>query len=370
MASPRIAIVGDANKSRSPELAKKAAEALGTELARRGCRILVFSSDPSFVEYDVVRGYLASKTKKEPGAIEVRYPPNLGELFPGEKPGDELFDRKPLGREWEVSFYPSLADVDGLLLIGGGYTTKIAGLIAIGARTPLLPLAGFGGAAEDILESLRSDRHSIATEKELNLMAQQTWTDSSAARCLDALLIQANRRLALEKQAELLESERKRTQTLTTLAATGSVLFVAVLLAIAEAWHSDQLPRSFLLMLFGAPAVAGASGAAIRVVWDHWRQDAIPLALRPVGMTVALGFWASGIAGALFVLPQILSLGTLQITQASRLLPFAALIGLLAGLTLEKVFPKLIKVEVPVDTRALEPEKAQAKTAPQQRRVH
>ena len=63
-------------------------------------------------------------------------------------------------------------------------------------------------------------------------------------------------------------------------------------------------------------------------------------------------------------------LGTLQITQASRLLPFAALIGLLAGLTLEKVFPKLMKVEVPVDTRALEPEKAQAKTAPQQRRVH
>jgi hypothetical protein len=87
-------------------------------------------------------------------------------------------------------------------------------------------------------------------------------------------------------------------------------------------------------------------------------------------MAVALGFWASGVAGALFVLPQILSLGTLQITQASRLLPFAALIGLLAGLTLEKVFPKLIKVEVPVDTRALEPEKAQANTAPQQRRVH
>ena len=130
MASPRIAIVGDAHKSGSPELAKKAAEALGTELARRGCRILVFSSDPAFIEYDVVRGYLASKTKKEPGAIEVRYPPNLAGLFPGETPGDELFDRKPLGREWEVSFYPSLADVDGLLLIGGGYTTKIAGLIA------------------------------------------------------------------------------------------------------------------------------------------------------------------------------------------------------------------------------------------------
>lgn len=319
------------------------------------------------IEDDVVRGYRASQTKKEPGAIEVRYPPNLDGRFPDEKPGDPLFDRKPLGREWEVSFYPALANVDGLLLIGGGYTTKIAGLIAIGARTPLLTLAGFGGAAEEILESLRSDRHSIATEDELNLMAQGDWTDNSAARCINALLMQADRRLAQEKQAEILESERIRTRDLTILAMTGAVLFVAVLLAMAEAWHSDQLPRSFLLMLFGAPAVAGASGAAIRVVWDNWRQDALPLALRPVGMTIVLGFWASGVAGALFLLPQLLSLGTLQTNQASRLLPFAALIGLLAGLTLEKVFPKLIKVEVPMDTGALEPKKAQAKTGPRQR---
>jgi hypothetical protein len=87
-------------------------------------------------------------------------------------------------------------------------------------------------------------------------------------------------------------------------------------------------------------------------------------------MTIALGFWASGVAGALFVLPQILSLGTLQTNQALRLLPFATLIGLLAGLTLEKVFPKLIKVEVPMDTGVLEPKKAQGKTAPSQRGVH
>ena len=354
MADPRIAIVGDAHKARLPDKAKDAAEKLGAELARRGCGILVFSSDPAFVECDLVRGYLASKSKKQPGSIEVRYPPDLDGLFEGEKPGDPVFNRRPLGREWEASFYPSLADVDGLILIGGGYTTKVTGLIAMGARTPLLPLAGFGGAAQNVLESLRTDRHSIATESELDLMAQTSWTENSAARCIDALLEQAKRRSALEEKAEVLDSERKRTRVLELLALVGSALFVVVLVAIAEAWHRADLSRSFLMMLFGAPAVAGASGAAIRVVWDNWRSDSVPLVLRPTGLTIALGFWASGVAGALFVLPQIVAIGGLGFEQASRLLPFAALIGLLAGLTLDKIFPKLIKVEVPLNTEVLE----------------
>lgn len=356
MAGPRIAIVGDANKSRSSDESKKAAEDLGAELAKRGCRILVFSSDPAFVEWEVVRGYRTG-SRKEPGAIEVRYPADLAGLFPGEKPGDPMFDRKPLGREWEASFYPALAEVDGVILIGGGYTTKVTGLIAIGARTPLLPLAGLGGTAQDVLESLRTDRHSIVTEAELNLMAQQNWSNDSAARCIDALLEQVKRRSISEMEAQLLQSERKRTHALTVLAVSGLVLFVAVLAAIAEVWHTDLLSRFFLLALFATPAVAGASGAAIRVVWDHWRQDAVPLLLRPAATTMALGFWASGVAGALFLLPQIVALGSLQANQASRLFPFAAVIGLLAGLTLDRVFPKLIKVEIPLNVDVLEAKK-------------
>jgi len=107
-------------------------------------------------------------------------------------------------------------------------------------------------------------------------------------------------------------------------------------------------------MLFGSPALAGASGALIRVVYDHWRQGVKPRGLQPAIMTTVLGFWASGVAGALFVLPQVLALNGLQRQQANRLLPFAALIGLLAGLTLEKVFPRLIRVDVPIRAEAIE----------------
>jgi hypothetical protein len=356
MQPPLIAVVGDANKSLNPVVAKTAAEDLGRELARRGSRILLFSSDPTYIEDDIVRGYLGSGAKTPANAIQVRYPPSMHRLFSGEKEGDERFDRQPQGKDWEVSFYPWLSVADGIVLIGGGYTTRVAGLIAIGSKTPIVTLGGLGGAAEDVLEYLRQARHSIATEAEVNLMARPTWGSSSASHCVDALLEQTKRKQALNQQTEFLKSESKRVRGLTILATVGSLLFVAVLLAIAEAMHSDQTPRWVMWILFGAPAAAGASGAAIRGLWDHYsRQEATgaPLKLRPIGMTISLGFWASGVAGALFLLPQIVSMGQLQPSQAFRLLSFSSLVGLLAGLTLDRVFPRLIKIEVPIESASL-----------------
>jgi hypothetical protein len=364
MPNPLVAIVGDANKSRDPALAKKAAEDLGAELAQRGCRILVFSSEPNMIEYEIVHGYLGVRGRRPPKSIQVRYPPQLHRLFPGEKPDDDRFDRQPQGAEWEVSFYTRLAAADGIIVIGGGYTTKVAGLIAIGSKTPIIALAGFGGAAENVLEYLRQERHSIAAEADLNVMAQQTWGTKSAEHCIDALLEQIERRRALDQQTEILKSERKRVWGLTMLAAIGSVLFALVLLALAEALHSDQTPRWISWILFGAPAAAGASGAAIRVLWDHYSRDQVtgpPLKLRPVGMTISLGFWASGVTGALFLMPQIASLGQLQATQAFRLLPFSSMVGLLTGLTLDRVFPRLLKIEIPVQATSLQVSEATKK---------
>jgi hypothetical protein len=55
---------------------------------------------------------------------------------------------------WEVSFYRSLYDVDGIVLLGGGQSTLIAGIVATTRRTPILALKAFGGAAADVWQLL------------------------------------------------------------------------------------------------------------------------------------------------------------------------------------------------------------------------
>ncbi len=264
-------------------------------MAKRACRVLVFSTSPDCVEWEAVQGFLQTKVKKEPRSIEVRYPPELDGRFPGEKPDDPLFVRTQQAGDWETSIYPSFANVDGVVLIGGARTTKIIGLLALGSKTPLITLGGIGGAAHEIWLQLKADRNSTATDDDLNLMASQAWTENSAERFVAALLQQRQRRLQLERQGAVSESERHRRRALTALALLGCGLFLIVLLALVESLHS-RVPRWSLWILFGAPAAARASGAAIRVLWDNWQQQgAVPLELRPVAMTVALGFWASGV---------------------------------------------------------------------------
>jgi hypothetical protein len=195
-----------------------------------------------------------------------------------------------------------------------------------------------GGAAQDIWLQLKADRNSSASEDELNLMASQAWTETSAERFVAALLEQRRRKLELQRRAAMSETERHRQRTLTTLALVGCGFFAIVLVALG-ACLQIQVPGWSVWILFAAPSIAGASGAAIRVLWDNWQQGTAPLELRPVTMTVALGFWVSGAAGILFVLPQIWALGELDSSRVLKLCGFAVPIGLIAGLTLERVFP-------------------------------
>src|ERR1043166_7699756 len=353
MGQPLIAIIGGIDKTRNQQAAREAAEELGGELAKRGCRILVYGSEPDFLETYVVKGYLGSGAKIATGAIEVRYPENITGLFDGEKAGDERFIRIPLGSQWETTFYPSLGAADGMLLMGGGYTTNISGLIGAGFRMPIVALSVFGGSAGNVRDHLLQERQHPAAPDDLNLMGRP-WNSESATNCVESLLNQKKRREleAQAKQAQASEVERKR--KLALLAILGSVAFLAVLIGLAAAWPDDKVSRTFLWMLFGIPAVAGLSGALIRVVYDSTRQNEAPVEILPATSTIALGFWAGGVAGALFVAAQIVALNALDKGQATRLFPFAVLIGLLTGLTLDKVFPRLIKAEVPLQTGILD----------------
>ena len=60
-----VAIVGNTTAAPAGVDAIAAAESLGAALAKAGFRILVYSSEPKFLEAPVVKGYVAS---------QIRYP--------------------------------------------------------------------------------------------------------------------------------------------------------------------------------------------------------------------------------------------------------------------------------------------------------
>jgi hypothetical protein len=359
MAEPLIAILGSVDprreaelKLRNPPVACSAAEAIGMELAKGGCRILV--SCPStpqaeFAEALVVRGYVKTGVAHK-DSIEVHRPLRTPlPPFAEEATHAELFryDLKE-SEDWAIASFLSLARADGMVILGGGQSTLIAGLVGVGYRVPMLSLAGFGGRAEEIWALLRSSDHKLATPSELALMAQPGWTADSARRCVEALLNQQKRKR--EGIDPGLGSERKR---VITIAVVALLLFVGLLVPVAEYSRGDSLSRLLSYALFWVPALAGAVGSLVRTVLD-WAQANKRLATQvPAAISVALGAVAGGVSGLFFVLAQKIAIGKLQAEQAIILLPFVLIVGLVAGLTFDKVFPKLLSLDV-VRTDALQ----------------
>jgi hypothetical protein len=359
MAEPLIAILGSVDprreaelKLRNPSIACSAAEAIGTELAKEGCRILV--SCPStpqaeFAEALVVRGYVKAGVANK-GSIEV-HRPMRSPLPPFSEEGThpDLF-RYELeeSEDWAIAAFLRLARADGMVILGGGQSTLIAGLVGVGYRVPILSLAGFGGRAEEIWALLRSSDHKLATPEELALMAQPGWTADSARRYVEVLLSQEKRKR--EGIDPAMGSERKR---IITIAMVSLLLFIALLVPVAEYSRGESLNRLLSYALFCVPALAGAVGSLVRIVVD-WAQSNKRLATQvPAAISVALGAVAGGVSGLFFVLAQKIAIGELQAKQAVILLPFVVIVGLVAGLTLDKVFPKLLSLDV-VRTDALQ----------------
>src|ERR1700757_3519143 len=126
MPGPLIAIVGDINPNRTltpalrdPAKAKKAAEDLGTELALRGARLLVYGGP--FLETDVVRGFVGGKPAEDHSIVMWYTNDQEPQPFPEETSRPNLFERRSEnGADWEIAFYRSISRADGIILIGGG----------------------------------------------------------------------------------------------------------------------------------------------------------------------------------------------------------------------------------------------------------
>ncbi len=337
MAGLLIAIVGDTTPTRvfdpvmkDPAKAKKAAEELGTELAQRSARLLVYGGP--YLEEDVVRGFVAGKPAED-RCILMSYSKDMEPPpFAEETTNPNLFERRSeRGADWETAFYRSVTKADGVILIGGGNATKITGQVAIGTRMPILALAEFGGGAARVWETL-SAGEDLPNREELNVMARP-WTDGSASACVKALTAQHARRRWAE------------TAPRTALTVLAGLLFLSALAIVPWVWGNNALA---VWMLFLAPLLAGGAGASIRPIVDRLRgaQGVAPAVLA----TLVLGLIAGGIAGVLFVTAQLTgdpNLGVANLeAYARRSIPYAVGVGFIAGLTSDAVFGKLLGLDV------------------------
>jgi hypothetical protein len=338
MTSPLIAIVGDISSQRKldPPLvdaakAKRAAEELGKELAHQGARLLVYGGP--FLEADVVRGFVAGRPKEDHSILMWYTQANEPPPFPEETGHPKLFVRRAeKGADWEIAFYRAIARADGIILMGGGNSTKISGQVAIGSRLPIVALSEFGGGAAKVWETL-SAGEDLPIREEIDLMARR-WGDDSAPAIIKSLFRQRERR-------QIIAGAPKPAFSI-----LAGLLFLVALAIVPWVWGQNAFT---IWMLFFVPLLAGGAGAALRPMIDRQRglYGAAPVVLT----TIILGLVAGGIAGVLFVTAQLTA--DPKMTEASdlvlyarRSIPFALGIGFIAGLTSDDVFGKLLGLNV------------------------
>jgi hypothetical protein len=359
MADPLIAIVGSADPDRTDydppiryvQQVTQAAQQLGSELAKAGYRILVYSSADKYIEKDVVTGYVSSG-KAKPESIQVRYPqvvdPKGPRPFLEQSSQVSLFERyQDTHPNWMVSFYSSLQEVDGILLLGGANSALITGLVAQIYRIPLVSISTFGGSAQTVWAlSIRK----LATDEERNLMGLPDWDQNSASKLIAILGAQRERLVSEEAQrlrAQALEKSKMQWRVLVA----GLLVLASAILTVFGFFLPKLDPLSFGFIFLFTPMLSGASGGVIRTILDWNRGLAIPYA-RSTLEAVVLGMAAGLVTAVLFVLAQLASNPAIKDFEKgipaglNWLVAFALIIGFIAGLTLELVFGKLQKTDV------------------------
>ncbi len=325
-----ISIVGSVEETRTYEPpirnadeAHKMAELLGVELAKRGYGIIVYAGD--YIERDVVRGFV--KEAKQRKSVRVLYPADQqGPAgFPEYASNKALFDpRVDDAPDWEMSFYGSMAQADGVLLVGGGRSSLITGVLALTYRVPVLALQAYGGSGEKIWRALATGR-GLATKEEANEMAQRG--ADVVSRWVDLL----------ESQSAARQKELRRASGLRWAIASIALLLGWLLtlplgywLLLGQGEATQVSSVLFVFLLFLAPVLAGASGATVRML--------TPDAGTPTVRTTLLGMAAGAIAGVLYVASQLI---TNPRPYNFTILLITVAFGFIAGLTFEKSLEKL-----------------------------
>ncbi|MGH7503697.1 MAG: hypothetical protein ACREL7_18380 [Longimicrobiales bacterium] len=356
MRRPSIAIVGSADPDRpyDPPLKNQdtvlaAAADLGRALAEAGFGLIVYSANPDFIESCVVRGYIESGVA-EPKSICVRYP--LGAQgtdlkFHLEDEQNDLFDRQPDQHQyWQISFYRSLLDADGIIVLGGAESAFLTGVVALMNEIPCVALATFGGSAESVW---RSALGSMATDEHRRIMSQPRWNATHAPIIVRVLREQREAIEARKRSQSDVRRRGARTQRRRGLAAAVATILAVGLTGIGWFWPSPPL-WLFAMAFLATPLVAGICGGLARLIFNEYHGDT-PRPNQTTGQAMVLGMIAGLVAAILFVLAQLASnpnasnLSSGIPPELGRLIAFELIVGLIAGFTLEAVFDKIKRTD-------------------------
>ena len=373
MTPKRIAVLGSADPARVEELelndienAEHAAQQIGVALADQDNHIVVYSSADHMFEVGVVSGY-ASSEKAKKGSIHVYFsthgtPPRFNEQ--SEK--GTLFNPEPdpsNAKDWEVSFYASIADVDGVILLGGGSSTLIAGLVALGHHKPIVTFGMFGGAANKVWKVLGVQKDYQIDKDDWDNMGYNAWSPDMAPELISALGRQIvarqetqqkeadSRQKQIDDQIQKIhlsyDNQRIRRNQARKYAYISIPLFIAVfvLWGISQATTSITAAILYAILVF-VPLTGGVVGSSIRVVFNEFLGNT-EIKIPDIIQNTALGLFSGGIAAALFISAQTTSINTLNLTPeqlAQQLKPLvfnAAIIGIFGGIAIDAVFSRI-----------------------------
>ncbi|MBM7494198.1 hypothetical protein JOD64_005420 [Micromonospora luteifusca] len=337
---PSIVVVGSADPDReyTPamqeiDLVPAACEAVGRELARAGCDLVVFSSSDDYIEKDVVRGYLGALETQDGGSVVVKAPFDRVTLFDVPSHLKYVLRVEPdPAEEWEVSYYRAVFEADGLIVVGGGRATRIAGVLAVARRIPLVAMARFGGAALSVWRHL--DRyHNDATPEAISRMAAP-WGDDAAAQLVRSLLDQQSVMQEAERAARREQSRARRARTRHSLIAVLAI--ISAVLSVVLAYGTETTATAVGYLISGSLLMA-AAGALIN---DASAEEP------NLAWALARGLGAGTLASMLYVGSQTLTNAEPLDAEASRRLAWLLIpLGLAAGYTVDKVFARLRNVD-------------------------
>lgn len=157
-----------------------ACRTLGRELARRGLTIIVGGESPSTADVHVVEGVLEIVSGTTPASpiIEVLRPHDDEASYRAAgvaNPGVFGF-HSPTQHRWTEAHLLTVREADCVFTIAGMKGTYHAGLAAIVARKPLVPIASFGGAAARLLQDLSGVERAEGLESRDLLALNAPWT--------------------------------------------------------------------------------------------------------------------------------------------------------------------------------------------------